>query len=299
MTENTHRCVICDSTKRQVLYRKDNYDEITTDDFMITKSLLKKGEVSKCVDCNFVYDTTGINYQRYYKDTLDEQYEADKDQRTKEFAIAFNVLNDYMGFFNEDKKILDIGCFTGVFLDYLKTTESARCKAYGIEPSKWAAEACRRKGLNVKESFFLDEYFKEGDFDTLTMFDVLEHTNQPVDFLLKANKILKRNGLLLITTPNIESLFHKIFKRNFWFIEIMHLFYFSPKTIKILLERAGFEVLTIRKHYKVLKLKYAISRLKSINRLLNGLQYLTKIPILRDLEIKFYAGQMLVIARRA
>lgn len=298
MIENEYRCAICDSTKRQVLYHKDNYDEISAIDFMITKSLLKKGEVSRCVDCNFVYDSSGIDCKRYYKDILDEKYETDKDQRVKEFASAFNVLKDYMGFSNEDKKLLDIGCFTGIFLDYLRKTENEKYKAYGIEPSKWAAEVCRSKGLYVKESFFLDEYFKEEYFDTLTMFDVLEHANQPLDFLLKANKILKKNGLLLITTPNIDSLFHKIFKRNFWFIEIMHLFYFSPKTIKILLERAGFKVLIIRKHYKVLKVKYAINRLKSINRFLSSLHYLTRLPLLDDLDIKFYAGQMLVIARR-
>ncbi|HEO64687.1 MAG TPA: class I SAM-dependent methyltransferase, partial [Spirochaetes bacterium] len=68
----------------------------------------------------------------------------------------------------------------------------------------------------------------------------------PSDFLKEVYRILKPGGYIIVTTPNVEGLFAKIFRKNWRSVRTDHLFLFSRKNLRDLLEQCGFNVLKYR-----------------------------------------------------
>jgi 2-polyprenyl-3-methyl-5-hydroxy-6-metoxy-1,4-benzoquinol methylase len=101
-------------------------------------------------------------------------------------------------------KLLDVGCATGSFLSLAKGN-GWECR--GVEVSSFAAAQAReRTGCEVFCGQFAHAPFADGMFDVVTMWDLLEHLPDPVTALRKAGTLLKANGLLLVNTPNEDSL---------------------------------------------------------------------------------------------
>ena len=80
--------------------------------------------------------------------------------------------------------------------------------------------------------------------DIITMGDVIEHLQRPIEGLIKAHTLLKNGGILWLSTPNFESSFSKMMKAldPMW-CEPYHITYFSRKGLVPLLEKVGFELL--------------------------------------------------------
>jgi len=71
--------------------------------------------------------------------------------------------------------------------------------------------------------------------------DVLEHFKDPVANLKKAKLLLKEDGILVIQTPNYKSLMARICKDWAWWMIEDHKFFFSPKSLKKILNKSEFE----------------------------------------------------------
>jgi len=161
---------------------------------------------------------------------------------------AIHLKNRFGKRIKEIKKIkfpgvlLDVGCGVGSFL------RLARDKGYeasGVELSYYAAEYARNNfGLNVFNGELKDANLAPETFDIITLWHVLEHVTDPKKFLIEVNKLLKKDGLLVVEVPNIGSIAAKISLMN-W--ELMapkeHLFYFYPHTISRLLKETGFSII--------------------------------------------------------
>lgn len=80
--------------------------------------------------------------------------------------------------------------------------------------------------------------------DIITMGDVIEHLQHPVDGLKKAHALLRDNGILWLSTPNFESSFSRMMKAfdPMW-MEPYHLTYFSRNGLVSILEQVGFTLL--------------------------------------------------------
>ena len=140
-------------------------------------------------------------------------------------------------------KLLDIGCATGWI------TAVARrfgFEAIGLEANPYLADVAREKyGLEVKEGFLEDLEISQV-FDAVCMFHVLEHLTNPLGVLRKIRSILKANGVLLAVVPNGGSLGVSIFKRYYNWSLPHHVSFFTPRSIQIAYEKAGFKVLSLR-----------------------------------------------------
>jgi 2-polyprenyl-3-methyl-5-hydroxy-6-metoxy-1,4-benzoquinol methylase len=102
-------------------------------------------------------------------------------------------------------------------------------------------------GVEVFVGELREAHFSAEEFDVVTLFHVLEHVLDPYSFLLEVNRILKENGLLVIRTPNIDSLISKVVGKYWsWVDPPRHLFYFSPDTLKKMLEKTGFGLINIQ-----------------------------------------------------
>lgn len=103
------------------------------------------------------------------------------------------------------EKVLDIGCGIGNFLTRAKLKTNTAC---GLELNKKAADICREKGLEVFDEMIADHAVKrEGYYDMVCMFQVLEHIQDVKGFLDSALKCLKKGGKLVIGVPNNEPYF--------------------------------------------------------------------------------------------
>jgi methionine biosynthesis protein MetW len=157
-------------------------------------------------------------------------------------------------------RVLDIGCGNGNFLYEIKTATG--CQAYGIDISKMAAQtALENYDIDVFTGTILEAPFPDNYFDAITAWAFLEHVNNPSEVLMKMSKILKDDGLCIISIPNFNSLNARLFKNKWFHLDCpRHLYIFSAKTITGLFEKSN------------LKIKKIIYN-KSTNGVLGSLQY--------------------------
>ena len=95
------------------------------------------------------------------------------------------------------RKILDIGCATGQFLE---VASEVGFDAFGVEPTEYAAGVARRRGLNVHHGFVSD--LPSCEYDVVHSNHVLEHIPDPVAFMKDVARVLKPGGIACIEVPN-------------------------------------------------------------------------------------------------
>lgn len=201
-----------------------------------------------------------------------EDYPADKPNIVKTFEKRLkNIEKLYPG----KGKILDLGCATGFFLE---VAENRGWTPYGVEISDYAGDMAKKRfGDRIFQSVFDRALPNSGFFDIITMWDYIEHIPNPGRELNRAWQLLKKGGMLVLSTPDADSLTHKIF-RDRWmgYKDQEHLYYFSGKNLKILLEKTGFEILKSEKTGKYVSFALFAKRLGLYNKFLADiLKFLT------------------------
>jgi len=137
-------------------------------------------------------------------------------------------------------KLLDIGCGYGHFLEKM---QRQGWSTLGIDPSHKVIVSARAKGLTVIETTIDETAFSGDTFDAITAFYVLEHVGDPLAVLTKCLSMLRPGGMILLrvphTTPIVKLLAFFGLKNNLYDLPF-HLYDFSPRTLQVLLEKAGF-----------------------------------------------------------
>ncbi|MBI49370.1 MAG: hypothetical protein CL850_03675 [Crocinitomicaceae bacterium] len=103
--------------------------------------------------------------------------------------------------FIKNKIILDFGCGNG---DFVNLSRKISKKSYGVDPDSLKF----RNKINEEDNFFFDLktcFDLNLSFDTIFMFHVLEHLDNPLEILRKLNKLLKKNGSIIIEVPHVED----------------------------------------------------------------------------------------------
>ena len=164
-------------------------------------------------------------------------------------------------------RVLDIGCGGGLFLSLLKE-QGARVT--GIELSDSRAQYARTiHGLEIYKIPIESEFWQQGlagGFDAVTLWDVIEHVNYPLQTLQCSANVLKPGGYLLIDTPCRDSFYHRFGEFTYQltrsraptFLNAMyssHLFghkqIFSTAEMRQLFEAAGLRVIELRKFHEL------------------------------------------------
>jgi SAM-dependent methyltransferase len=135
--------------------------------------------------------------------------------------------------------VLDIGCAVG---DFLSMMSSKGWNVRGVEPDPGAAAYARKRhGIDVFNGYLEEASFEPESFDAVTMWEVLEHTPQPLDTLRRAFDLLRPGGAIVMSVPNRDSLESKVFG-TYWIGNDFprHFSVFSPKHMRVALSSAGF-----------------------------------------------------------
>jgi len=137
---------------------------------------------------------------------------------------------------------LDIGCATGSLINGLR---SKGWRVTGVEISPCAVFAQEKRDLDVKNIPLEECGFKNSSFDIILASHLIEHLNDPKSFLQEVCRVLKDEGHVFITTPNISGFQAKLFKGHWRSAIFDHLYLFSIKTLIKLLKDTGFKTESI------------------------------------------------------
>ncbi len=203
-------------------------------------------DIFRCTQCRLLFvhplpQSTAEIYEADYFGGAQKgfgyvEYDADKEPMIPTFKAYLSHIRRLLG---KEGILLDVGAATGFFVGLAK---EEGFDARGIEISEHAAAKARAKGLDVQTGTLSDV---AGVFDCVTMLDVIEHVPDPRSEILKAAGLLKKDGVLVINTPDSGSLVARLLgKRWHLIVPPEHLYYFNRRTMKMLLEEAGFIVVS-------------------------------------------------------
>ncbi len=147
---------------------------------------------------------------------------------------------------NSSKTVLDFGCGNGTYLLGLRHNHPS-WKLYGsdIQINETVKNALEKNTIVtiIGPTHLPWKQLPTKSFDRITLFQVLEHVNNPREVLENLRPLLKKDGELHIEVPNIATLKFKIFGRYFSNLDApRHLYHFSPNTLQRLCEQCGFRI---------------------------------------------------------
>jgi len=199
-----------------------------------------------CSNCSLIFllnvpDEKEI-YEDYYKiEFTGQDYAADSKYAflAEIFEINKQRIQKLKQLPAPGKKILDIGCGSGLFL---KKAKDAGYKTFGIDISATALRfATEEFGLNANNKSPENLIKEERKFDIITLWHVLEHFLNPVDELIKIQKLLAPDGFLFIEVPNFNSAEFRLsgHKWKGGNHPKYHRTFFTNKTLEDTLKRGG------------------------------------------------------------
>lgn len=137
--------------------------------------------------------------------------------------------------------ILDYGCGTGMFLSAIN---KAGWETYGMEPDDDARKIASENGNNVfSDKDRMKTYITDKKFNAITLWHVLEHVTDMEETLSFFKQRLNKDGVLIIAVPNHVSYDAQYYKEYWAAYDVpIHLHHFELKTMKALVENAGFKL---------------------------------------------------------
>jgi SAM-dependent methyltransferase len=139
----------------------------------------------------------------------------------------------------EQPSLLDVGCATGALLAYLR---KRGWRVTGVEISPGAQYGKDVRKLDIRSLPLEENKFSDNSFDIVLASHLIEHLNDPFSFLNEVHRILKENGYVFITTPNISGFQARLFGGRWRSAIFDHLYLFSVNTLKKMLKNTGFRV---------------------------------------------------------
>ena len=135
-------------------------------------------------------------------------------------------------------RMLDVGCGPGWLLSALDDS----WKRFGVEVSAFAVEHAKAHG-EIYVGPLLDCPFPEGSFDLVTMHHVIEHMADPTANIVKARRLLKPGGWLMLATPDFDSGCARRFGANYRLLhDTTHVSLFSNDSMHRFLRDHGFRI---------------------------------------------------------
>ncbi|AEJ19190.1 class I SAM-dependent methyltransferase [Gracilinema caldarium] len=207
----------------------------------------------RCTNCGLVQqnpqpDTMAIHAR--YEDHSSQAYlQYELANETAFLKLQQMGLQD-IGFFNIEAtlleqegrhpKVLDVGCATGALLSWLR---DRGWDSLGIELCRPAADYARNtRKLSIISGTIESAGVPAASVNVVLASHVIEHVTNPKSFVTELYRSLKPGGYCFITTPSIDGIQARLFGSRWRSAIFDHLYLFSKKTLRVLLEEAGFTV---------------------------------------------------------
>lgn len=288
------RCPLCGFSKYKEVFLYNSFRYVRCPGCLL---IWMNPQLKSKMEADDYEDVDWPAYQRFIVDFRSRQFERD--------IALIKKFWPYGG------HLLDVGTGTGEFLEIASKHGFI---ALGIEPSKRASERALKMS-QVLQGEFETLSLPENSFEVITLWSVLEHVFQPVDFLHKAYRLLKKDGLLALRVPLSSSLInylciwsykwsgHKIAWPLRLFYQLdwhsRHTFIFSEISLFLLLRKTGFKPLEMKREnsFDIPTLKYRLS-FKSGGWLFEKLLTLFSLAILFLSRLLNKEDELVLVARK-
>jgi|DEB19_MinimDraft_2_1074335.scaffolds.fasta_scaffold05796_2 2-polyprenyl-3-methyl-5-hydroxy-6-metoxy-1,4-benzoquinol methylase len=242
--EKLNTCLVCG--------HNELINELTCTDFVATG---ENFNLQRCKKCTFLFtnprpDTNEIG--KYYqsdkyvshagkKEGLGIMYKIYDIVRNYSINQKLNLIKKY----NSSGNLMDLGCGLGYFLEGAVKDKTFDCIGVDISDDtiKYVKDTF---GYEVKNESEIDN-LPQNNYDVITQWHVLEHVHFLNERMKQLNNLLKHDGTLFIAVPNSNSWDAKKYKEYWDGYDVpRHLYHFNKKSIKLLMEKHGFEIIEIK-----------------------------------------------------
>lgn len=210
--------------------------------------------LSRCAGCDHLFVSRGVQpqeldsaYDESYYSAGDaaqpkgyRDYLADADTRLRGFAQRLKLLTKITG--RDRGRLLDFGCAVGLFV---KVAADAGWDAWGYERSKWAASYGRQTyGVRIIEPDGSGTLPFDQPFDLVTIWDALEHLEDPRSVLTDVSRVLRPGGVVALNTVNASSWGARLAGQQWRHLAPPHhLQFFSLRSLHQLLAACGMRII--------------------------------------------------------
>lgn len=219
-------CALCGESRRTTLFEKNDYP------------------IAKCGACGFVQvdvepsraELEELYGEAYFAGDVFHRYLAERDIRVESGAVHARTLAKIV----PGGRLLDVGCAAGFFLE----AAARHYDVAGVELSPFASDYARRElGLRVLTGDVTEGAFEGEQFDVVTLWNTIEHLVDPPRAVQAISSLTKPGALLVLSTGDVAG---PLARRDLGGWNLMspphHLFFFSPRTLDLMLARAGFRL---------------------------------------------------------
>ncbi len=248
--EDVNECPICGSQERS---------------FFLTRFAL---DIYRCEDCTHHYMHPRIKFDKLV--SLYAQDQTAHQIYVSESQVNIDIVKSQYGLMLLDKlgvpdqgKIMDLGCGSGKFLATAAKHGWKECIGVDANPTFKDFHGANDDGVRFIYSSFeeLDKQAIGEDYSAITLWNVLEHLYDLKAIVRQIHSLLKKDGLLFIMVPNVQSLATRLIREKSATFNWKHVAHFSPQSLGKLMEDAGFETALM---------ETSISEIENVKSYMNG-----------------------------
>lgn len=293
-------CNLCGSSAHKIIY-ESRYDQEKDKDlakkFRSSGDELLIDQLVQCPKCRLKFINPRLKQNLIiegYTEGEDPLFISQADARERTFFKALRKIEKYAP---KKGKILDVGTAGGSFLAAAK---KRGWTVSGCEPNKWLVDWGNKKyNIKIDQGTIFEQKYPSNSFDVITLWDVIEHTPDPMKVLEECNRLLKENGILVVNYPDIGSWLARLLGRKWLFLTSVHLYYFTPRTIRHILSKTGFKIELIKPYFQSLELGYIMFRAGTYSSLFSTVgKKMVELAGLAHREVPYWLGQTFVLARK-
>lgn len=229
------RCPVCHS---------DNINHIiTAKDFLVSS---EEFQISSCQECGLRFTNPRPDDSQLAGYYDSNEYISHSDEGSTLVSSLYKIARTFtlqrkrklIEKLSQNKRLLDVGCGTGHFLDYCQQHD---WRINGVEPNELA-----RKQAEAKTNIPIQEDLAEianTTFEVITLWHVLEHLPNLEQTMNQLKSLLAPSGVLIIALPNFEAYEASVFEEYWAAYDVpRHLYHFNQKAIKHLANNHGLKI---------------------------------------------------------
>ena len=193
----------------------------------------------RCGNCALVYAEA---WREGFDASHDDHYASQSDDGWQPDELSLDRcvgLLDQLQAKVRGRRLLDVGCGRG---EIVEAGVRAGWDPLGIDLSRAAIDQCERRRLPCRVLGLFDPELDARRFDVIVMSEFIEHVAHPRRHLERARQLMRAGGRVYITTPNFNSLSHRITGAGWGVIGKGHVAYYTPATLRAILGAAGLVV---------------------------------------------------------
>ena len=241
MRETERKCPLCESATDSKVYSEANFDAQRLDEFSFASRKIPEYahyRLMLCGKCDLIYaspipaeNTLSNKYQEAEFVSADESGYASRTYGRVLAGMKSNLI--------DSESALDIGTCDGAFLKVLLSAGFDQVE--GVEPSRASIAAAKPEIRSlISEGIFDLSRYQGRKFSLITCFQTMEHLSDPQEFCRDIFRCLKKGGAGLLVCHNFRAVSSKVLGSRSPIMDIEHLQLFSPVSLKIIMENAGF-----------------------------------------------------------